>query len=237
MYFSSSCWYLISTSVISSDVAFSSSLPVVGVVLMNQWLWSVPLLGLSSSKCSLSMSNQSASSFEAGSNLCLGKSQSIDRLVSPISFCIFLCAPVQSLSNQSNSWGEGCGMVCLQNEQDSPNLLHTLTKSGTFLFVSIVSKLFIIIPGVLGLFAFIGLYLDLFDHLALICQEPSFLSYFVSWEGRELKCTAIIPWQYSFTSFVILVSWILHLREGKGTTFLLQRVNMVDSAVWSFLWV
>ena len=34
-----------------------------------------------------------------------------------------------------------------------------------------------------------------------------------------------------------LYAWILHLREGNGVTFLLHEVNIVDSMVWSFLYI
>ena len=102
------------------------------------------------------MSYLSTSSFESGLDWGLGKSQSDSRLVSHVSFYVVLCAPVQSPSDQSDSWGEGCKMFCLQNEQDSPNLLHTLTESGAFLSVSILSKLVIVISRVLSHFAFIG---------------------------------------------------------------------------------
>ena len=37
--------------------------------------------------------------------------------------------------------------------------------------------------------------------------------------GIELKHIAIIPWQYSITSLVVLESLILHLREGKVSPF------------------
>ena len=140
------------------------------------------------------MSNLSTSSFELGSDWGLGKSQSDSRLVSPVSFHVFLLASVQSLSDQSDSWGKGCRMFCLQNEQDGPNLPHTLTGCDAFLSVSIVSKLVIVISGVLGLFAFIGLYLDLFNHLALILPGTIFLGVILHhWRGRELKHIVIIP--------------------------------------------
>ena len=111
----------------------------------------------------------STSSLELGLDWGFGKSQSDKRLVSPFCFCVFVCPPVQSLSDQSDSWGEGYEMFCLQNEQDVPNLLHTLTESGTFtLSVSVMSMLVSDVSGVLGLVVFMGLYLVLFDHLALI---------------------------------------------------------------------
>ena len=76
-------------------------------------------------------------------------------------------------------------MICLQNEQDSSNLLHTLTESGTFLSVSIVSKLFIVISGILSLFVFIGLYLDLFDHMAMILSGALLLGFFCAIGGAK----------------------------------------------------
>ena len=131
------------------------------------------------------MSNMSTSGFQSGSDYSLGNSQSDSRLVSPVSFCIVLCVPVQSLSDQCDSWGEGCEMFCLQNEQDGTNLLHILTESGAFLSVSILPNLLIVISGVLGLFAFIGFYLDLFDYLALILPGALFLGLFCIMGGVE----------------------------------------------------
>ena len=125
-------------------------------------------------------------------------------------------------------------MFCLQNEQDSPNLLHTLTESGPFLSVSIVSMLVTVVSGVLGLFVFIGLYLDLFDHLALILPGALFLGLFCVIGGAE-NC------HYSMatllTSLIILICLNLMSQGGKRCYFLLHRVNIMDSVVWSFLYM
>ena len=141
--------------------------------------------GLSCSKISLSISSLSTSGFESDSDWGLGKSQSGNRLVSHVYFCVVLCAPVQSPSDQSDFWGEGCRMFCLQNQQDSANLSHILTESSTFLSVSVLSNLVIVISEVLGHFAFIGLHLDLFDHLALILPGALFLGLFCIMGGAE----------------------------------------------------
>ena len=133
------------------------------------------------------MSNLSTSSFMLGSDLGLDKSQSHNRLVSPVSFCIVSCTPVQSPSDQSDSWGEECRMFYLQNEQDGPNLSRTLTESIASLSVSILSNLVIVFSGVLGLFAFIGLYLDLFNHLVLILPEALFLGLFCIMGGQNIE--------------------------------------------------
>ena len=105
-------------------------------------------------------------------------------------------------------------MPCWQNEQDSQNLSHTLTGSGTFLSVSIVSRFVIIISGVLGLFAFTGLYLDLFDHLALIFPGAPFLGLFCAMEVAENW--KVLPLFYDNTVSLLLLSWqawIFLLRE------------------------
>ena len=73
-------------------------------------------------------------------------------------FCVFLCVLVQFWSGQSD--------FC-----------------SAFLSVSIVSMLFMIISGVLGLLAFIGLYLDLFNHLIL--PGALFLGLFCIMGGAE----------------------------------------------------
>ena len=53
--------------------------------------------------------------------------------------------------------------------------------------------------------------------------------------GRELKHAAIIPWQCHLMSLVILRCLYFMSKEGKGRTFLLHWVNVMDSTVWSFL--
>ena len=220
MCFYSSCWYLISTSINSSIVAFSSSSLVVGGGINNSVVSICSPFGLSCSKFRLCMSNLSTSSFELGSDWGLGKSQSDSRLFSPVSYCVVVCALIQSLSDQSDSWGEGCKIFCLQNEQDSPNLSHILTETGSFLSVSVTSNLVIVISGVLGLFAFIGLYLDLIKHLVLILPGALFLGLFCIKGGAENG--NILPLFLGTTlSFpVILVSLNLASQRGERYYFL-----------------
>ena len=57
------------------------------------------------------------------------------------------------------------------------------------------------------------------------------------WRGRELEIIAIILWQHSLTSLVILICLNLMSQGGKGVTFLLHGVNIMDSVVWSFLYM
>ena len=66
-------------------------------------------------------------------------------------------------------------MDCLQNLHFNLQLSHKLTESGTFILsVSVVSILVTGASGVLGLLVFMGLYLALFDHLALILSGALF---------------------------------------------------------------
>ena len=214
-YFSSSFWYLVSTSIYASVVAFSPS-SIVGGSVNELVTWICSSCGLSCSKSSLSMSNLSTFGLELGSDWGLGKSQSHSRLVSAVSFCVLVLALVQSSSDQSDSCSEGCRMFCLQNKQDSPNLLHTLTESGTFFSVSIVSMLVTVISGVLDLFVFIGLYLGLFDHLALILLGTLFLGLFcVIGRGRELESITIIPWQHPLTPLIFQMCLNLMSQGGE----------------------
>ena len=137
----------------------------------------------------------------SGSDWDLGKSQSGNNLVSPLSSFVSVFDASQSLLDQSDSSGEGCGAPCLQNECDGPSLLHTLTGDGVLLSISIATKSVTSISGIMGLLTFIGLYLDLFDPLALILPGALFLGFLDAWEGRELKCVVIVPWQLCFISF------------------------------------
>ena len=138
--------------------------------------WICSSCGFSCSKLNLSIFILSASGLELGLDWGLGKSQSDGRLVSPVCFCVFVCPPVQCLADQSDSLGEGCRIDYLQNLQDGPNLAHALTESGTFvLSISVVSILVTDVSEVLGLLVFMGLYLALFDHLALIMPGALFL--------------------------------------------------------------
>ena len=77
-------------------------------------------------------------------------------------------------------------MFCLQNEQDGPNLSHTLTETVTFILsMSVVSILVTEVSGVLGLLVFMGLYLDLFDQMAVILPGALFLGFFCVTGGAE----------------------------------------------------
>ena len=136
-------------------------------------------------------------------------------------------------SDHSEFWGEGCAAPCLQNEHDGPNLSHTLTGNGALLSVSKSSNSITFISGPLYFYRVI----PRFTPPPGYDLARSSLSG-ISWchgRGWELKCVAIVPWQCCFISFVVLVS--LYLREGKGINFLLHGVNIVDSVVWSFLYI
>ena len=74
---------------------------------------------------------------------------------------------------------------CLQNEHDGPHLLHTLTGKGALLSISIASNSVTFISEVLGILAFIGLYLDLIYCLALILPEALFLEFLDVMGGAE----------------------------------------------------
>ena len=189
----------------SSVVVFFSSSVVGGSI--NE------MVTLSGSSCGLfgSILNLSMFILSIPSGLELGlywgevKSQSDRRFVSPTGFCVFACFPVQSSSVQSHSWGEGCGGDCLQNWYISLNLLHTLTEGGAFILSeSVMSILITGTSGVLGLFVFIGLYVVLFDNLALILPEVLFLG--LVWvtggaENWKVLChckTLIFLWSSSY---------------------------------------
>ena len=100
-------------------------------------------------------------------------------------------SPVKTLSDQSDSWGEGCRMDCLQNVQDGPNPLCTLTESVTFVLPVFVGSILVTdVSGVLGLLVFMGLYLALFEHLALILPGALFLG-LVCVTGRAENCKVL----------------------------------------------
>ena len=84
-------------------------------------------------------------------------------------------------------------MDCLQNWHVSPNLLHTLTESGAFvLSISAVSISVTGVSGVLGFLVFMGSYLVIFHHLALILPEaPLSCVSLCHWGGCKLE--SIIP--------------------------------------------
>ena len=104
--------------------------------------------------------------------------------------------------------------------------MSTLSSSNTF------------VSGVSGLLIFIGLNLFLPDHLFLILPVICFLRFLGIFGGVENW--NVLP---SFQGIVIcclLSSWnvcIFHLREGNGITFLLHGAKIMDSMVWSFLYV
>ena len=103
--------------------------------------------------------------------------------------------------------------------------MSTLSSSNTF------------VSGVLGLLIFIGLKLFLPDHLVLIYQWFTSLGFMASWEGQKLECVTIIPW---CCHFLLLSSWnacTFHLRGEMGSLFLLHAIQIMNSMVWSFLFV
>ena len=149
-----------------------------------------------------------------------------------------LLALVQSQSplDQSNSWGEGCRAPYLQYEHDILNLSHTFVGTGAFMSTLSSSNTFA--SRMLGLLVFIGLNLFLPDHLVLILPVVCFIRFLVILVGAEIW----MHYQHSMVlSFpVFSSSWnpcIFHLREGNGITFLLHGVKIMDSMVWSFLYV
>ena len=90
------------------------------------------------------------------------------------------------------------------------------------------------VSGVLGLLVFMGLYLDLLDHLALILPEAVFLGLVCVTGGAENW--KVLPHCNTFSHlWLSWYAWIVHHREEKGVTFLLHGVNIMDSTVWSIL--
>ena len=88
------------------------------------------------------------------------------------------------------------------------------------------------VPSVSNLFVLIGLKLWLqLDHQVLTLPGVHFLGVWGGFVGVEI-------WGIEVKVFYPLLSslnaLIFFLREGKGVTFLLHRVKMVASTVWSF---
>ena len=96
-------------------------------------------------------------------------------------------------------------MPSSQHEQDGPNLLHTLTVSGTLLSVSIASKFcqyhfWVIGPSCFHMVAARFVQPTGSD----LARNPLSRVSLHHGRGRELKCVAIVPWQYSL---LLLSSW------------------------------
>ena len=94
------------------------------------------------------------------------------------------------------------------------------------------------VSGVLGLLIFIRLNLFLPDNLVLILPVVYFLRFLGILGGAE--SWNVLPSFHGFVASCLLSSWnvcIFCLREASGITFLLRGVKIMDSMIWSFLYV
>ena len=115
-YSSSSCWSLVSTSIFSCVVAFSS-LSIVGGGISESVTWISSSLGLSWSKLNLSMSILSTSGLELRSYL-VRASPNLTEGFSPLLAFVFLYVPQSNLHPSTLIPGvrdKGCGTDCLHD--------------------------------------------------------------------------------------------------------------------------
>ena len=119
-------------------------------------------------------------------------------------FCSLALAlvPSQSLLDQSDSWGEGCGAPCSQYEHDRPKLSHTIFGIGAF--ISTLSNSDTFESEVLCLLTFIGFNQFLLDHLVLILPLVCFLR-FLGILGWAENWTVLL----SFHGIVVFCLWHL----------------------------
>ena len=233
-YFSSSLWSFFSTSNNSSPLKFSvtsSGASVTGGGGISDFITSNgSSLRSLYSICSLLKATSSMSMVCSILVWDFESLKSIRDLLCSLALALVLS---QSSLDQSKSWGKGCQAPCLQYDHDRPKLSHAFL--GIDATMSILFRSDTLVSIVLNLLIFIGLnQWFLPDHLVPILPVVCFLGFLGVLEGAENWSVTIVPWYHHILS---CNAFIFCLREGKGITFLLHGVKIVDSAVWSLLYV